>query len=71
MLSVKNAKLRLAIIVALDENSENTLKVYNGIDAATKEVILLYRNHARYPDREIRVKELYIQGVAKHVIKAL
>lgn len=58
-------------IVALDENSENTLKVYNGIDAATKEVVLLYRNHARYPDREIRVKELYIQGVAKHVIKAL
>lgn len=59
------------IIVALDQNSENTLKRYGGIDAATHEAVLLYQNQERYPEREIRVKGLSIQGVAKHVIKAL
>lgn len=58
-------------IVALDQNNENTLKRYGGIDAVTQEAVLLYQNQSRYPDLEIRVKKLSIQGVAKHVIKAL
>lgn len=59
------------IVVAMDENNENTLKLYNGIDSVTHEAVLLYCNEKIYPGKEIRVKELYIQGVAKHVIKAL
>ena len=59
------------IVVALDENSENTLKIYGGIDKKTKKVILKYANEAIYPDKRILVNELSIQGVAKHVIKAL
>ena len=59
------------IVVALDENGENTLKVYGGIDKRTKKVILKYANEAIYPGKRILVNELTIQGVAKHVIKAL
>lgn len=57
------------VVVALDENRENTLKVLSGIDSATGEVILRYANQEKYPGKEIRVKQLVIQGVAKHVIK--
>ena len=59
------------IVVALDENGENTLKVYGGIDKGTKKVILKYANEAVYPGKRILVNELTVQGVAKHVIKAL
>lgn len=59
------------IVVALDENSENTLKVYGGIDKRTNKVILKYANEAVYPGKRILVNELTVQGVAKHVIKAL
>jgi repressor LexA len=59
------------IVVALDENGENTLKVYGGIDKRTKKVILKYANEVVYPDKRILVNELTVQGVAKHVIKAL
>ena len=59
------------IVVALDENGENTLKVYGGIDKRTKKVILKYSNEAVYPGKRILVNELTVQGVAKHVIKAL
>lgn len=59
------------IVVALTGDNENTLKVYGGIDEETEEALLLYRNQAVYPDAEIRVKQLVVQGVAKHVIKAL
>ena len=59
------------IVVALDENGENTLKVYGGIDKRTKKVILKYANEEVYPSKRILVNELTVQGVAKHVIKAL
>lgn len=59
------------IVVALDENGENTLKVYGGIDKRTKKVILKYANETIYPGKKILVNELTVQGVAKHVIKAL
>ena len=59
------------IVVALDENGENTLKVYSGIDKRTKKVILKYANEAVYPGKRILVNELTVQGVAKHVIKTL
>ena len=57
------------IVVALDDNNENTLKQYGGIDKASGEAILKYCNHARYGDREIRVRRLECQGVLTHVIK--
>ena len=59
------------IVVALDENGENTLKVYGGIDKRTKKVILKYANEAVYPGKRILVNELTVLGVAKPVIKAL
>lgn len=59
------------IVVALDENQANTLKMYAGIDTATGEAILRYCNQERFPDREIRVRQLVVQGVACKVIKDL
>lgn len=59
------------IIVALTGGNESTLKEYGGIDTKTGEAILRYRNREKYPDAEIRVKKLSIQGVAKNVIKML
>lgn len=58
-------------VVALDEDHENTLKIFGGIDEGTGDAILRYANQKKYPNKEIRVKQLMIQGVAKHVIKAL
>ena len=59
------------IVVALDENNENTLKIYGGIDKKSNKVILRYSNEKMYPGKVILVNELVIQGVAKHVIKEL
>lgn len=59
------------IVVALDEHQLNTLKLYAGVDKETGKAILRYCNKKRYPGKEIRVRELVVQGVAKHVIKAL
>ena len=59
------------IVVALDESNANTLKKYGGIDEASHAAILLYQNQAKYPDKRILVKELTVQGIAQHVIKAL
>lgn len=57
------------IIVALDENNENTLKRYGGIDLKTRKARLEYQNRAVYGDKVILVKELVCQGVLSHVIK--
>lgn len=59
------------IVVALTGENENTLKEFAGIDEEKQEAILRYRNESVYPGKEIRVKRLIVQGVAKHVIKAL
>lgn len=59
------------IVVALDENNQNTLKTFDGIDDESGYAILKYENEKKYPDKVIRVRELIVQGVAKHVIKAL
>ena len=59
------------IVVALDENNENTLKTYAGIDEESQCAILRYENKKAYPDKTIKVKKLVVQGVAKHIIKAL
>ena len=59
------------IVVALDENNENTLKTYAGIDEKSGCAVLQYENKRKYPDKEIRVKRLVVQGIAKHIIKAL
>ena len=59
------------IVVALDENNENTLKTYIGIDKDTKHALLRYENKEIYPDKVIKVKKLVVQGVAVNVIKKL
>ena len=59
------------IVVALDEDGQNTLKTFNGIDDDSGYALLKYENKSRYPGKVIRVRELVVQGVAKHVIKAL
>lgn len=59
------------IVVALDENNENTLKTYAGIDEESQQAILRYENKEVYPDKIIKVKQLVVQGVAVNVIKKL
>ena len=59
------------VVVALDENQQNTLKTYAGVDAITGQAILRYENQTVYPEKEIRIKELVIQGVARKIIKSL
>ena len=59
------------IVVALDEENENTLKVYGGLDEASGRAILLYANEKVYPGKRILVSRLVLQGVARHVIKRL
>lgn len=57
------------IIVALDENNENTLKCYGGIDETTGKARLEYQNKAVYGDKVILVNQLICQGVLSHIIK--
>lgn len=59
------------IVVALTEDNESTLKVFGGVDEKAERAVLEYRNQAKYPDQKIFVRQLVIQGIAKHVIKAL
>ncbi len=56
------------IVVALDDNNENTLKRYAGIDRKTKKVVLEYQNEAVYPGKKIYVDFLTVQGVLRSVI---
>ena len=59
------------IVVALDQDNQNTLKRYDGYDNYQKYHILKYENESKYPNEVIKVKKLQVQGVARHVIKAL
>ena len=59
------------IVVALDPDNQNTLKRYGGFDKTERRYILKYENEAKYPGAEIKVKSFMVQGVARHVIKAL
>lgn len=58
------------IIVALDDENQNTLKRFAGFDE-NGYVVLEYMNEAVYPGKTIKVKQLTVQGVAKHVLKSL
>ena len=57
------------IVVALDNNGENTLKAFGGIHNG--KAVLEYMNEAVYPGKYIEVPELTVQGVARTVIKKL
>lgn len=57
------------IVVALDNENQNTLKLFDGYDKKTKKAILRYQNRAVYGDKVILVKDLVCQGVLSHVIK--
>ena len=59
------------IVVALDEDNQNTLKRYAGYDKDSGYYILEYENEARYPGKTIKVRSFQVQGVARHVIKSL
>lgn len=59
------------IVVALDENNQNTLKRYAGIDRNSNKAVLEYRNEAAYPGKKILVNTLICQGILSHVIKAI
>lgn len=59
------------IVVALDQEQQNTLKRYVGFDNDEKCFILAYENEARYPEEVIKLKSFEVQGIARHVIKAL
>ena len=57
------------IVVALDPEGENTLKRYAG--KGKHGYILAYMNEAQYPGKVITVKSFIVQGIARHVIRAL
>ncbi len=59
------------IVVALDPENQNTLKRYAGYDADEDCYLLAYENEAKYPGEVIKVRSFHVQGVARHVIKAL
>ncbi len=59
------------IVVALDDSNQNTLKRYIGYDEDEECHVLAYENEDKYPDEVIMVKNLVVQGVARHVIKKL
>ena len=59
------------IVVALDQDSENTLKLYSGYDEETSTYLLEYMNEEKYPGKTIQVSSFTVQGVARHVIKTL
>ena len=59
------------IVVALDEDNQNTLKRYAGYDKDSGYYILEYENEARYPGKTIKVRSFQVQGVARHIIKSL
>ena len=59
------------IVVALDEDYQNTLKRYIGFDVQEQMYLLAYENKSKYPDKVIKVKQFDVQGVARQVIKTL
>ncbi len=59
------------VVVALDQDGQNTLKIYGGVDEENGMAILEYANEAAYPGERILVSKLVVQGVARHVIKRL
>jgi len=59
------------IVVALDQNQQNTLKAYDGINKKNGKAVLCYRNQKKYGNKKIEVLQFIVQGVAQHVIKAL
>ena len=59
------------IVVALDQNNENTLKIFGGINQENHKAVLRYANKEKYPGKVIEVSKLVIQGVARNVIKQL
>jgi repressor LexA len=59
------------IVVALDDENQNTLKRYAGYDEDEECYLLAYENEEAYPNEVIKVKSFQVQGVARHVIKSL
>ena len=59
------------IVVALDPDNQNTLKRYAGYDEDEQCYLLAYENAEKYPGKTIKVKSFQVQGVARHVLKAL
>ena len=59
------------IVVALDQDGQNTLKRYAGYDEDEENYLLAYENEGKYPEAVIKVKSFQVQGVARHVLKAL
>ncbi len=57
------------LVIALDEENQNTLKKYGGVDQENHRAMLLYCNKAVYGDKVIYVDHLECQGVVSHVIK--
>ena len=58
---------------ATDQTEDNTytLKELGKYDSKSGKVKLFYRNESAYPEKYILAALSSIQGVAKHVIKAL
>ena len=65
------AMVAMDIVVAMNEDGENTLKRYGGVNPETRRAVLEYANERVYPGKRILVRELVLQGVARKVIRDL
>ena len=59
------------IVVALNPDSQNTLKRFGGYDEESGYYLLEYMNEKKYPGKVEKVRSFVVQGVARHVIKTL
>ena len=58
------------IVVALDDDYQNTLKRFGGL-GKDHMIRLEYMNERKYPGKVIKVRNLQVQGVAVHVFRNL
>jgi repressor LexA len=58
------------IVVAMDDDNQNTLKRYKGLNKDGN-AVLAYENDNRYPNEKLIIDKMRIQGIARFVIKRI
>ena len=58
------------IVVAMDDDNQNTLKRYKGLNKDGK-AVLAYENDNQYPNEKLIIDKMRIQGIARFVIKRI
>ena len=58
------------IVVAMDDDNQNTLKRYKGLNKDGR-AVLAYENDNQYPNEKLIIDKMRIQGIARFVIKRI